>query len=345
MTEDLPDSVVPLAERNRPSVTLRDVAQLAGVSTMTVSRAIHAPQRVTAPLRQRVDEAVKVLGYVPNLMANGLRSSRSYLVTALVPTIVGSLFSEMVRSLTEALEENGYQLMVGQIGYGRTREDELLKAIIGRRPDGIVLAGVLHSPDARTMLVSSGIPVIETWDTTGTPIDMLLRLSHEQIGREVCKHLHAGGRRHLALLNGRDERADLRARGYLAQAAELGLPEPVVYRAVSPTTHAQGRDGLDYLLRVAPRIDGVFYSSDMMATGVLTQARVRGIAVPERLAVIGFGDLDFAATMVPSLTSVHIDGAAIGQMAARMIADCADGTPPAQRIVDIQYAIVERESS
>lgn len=345
MIEDSPDSASSLAERNRPAVTLREVARLAGVSTMTVSRAIHAPHRVTAPLRHRVDEAVRLLGYVPNLMANGLRSSRSYLVTALVPTITGSLFSEMVRSLTEALEENGYQLMVGQIGYGRSREDELLKAIIGRRPDGIVLAGVMHSPEARSMLVSSGIPVVETWDTTGTPIDMLLRLSHEQIGREVCRHLHAAGRRHLALLSGRDERAALRERGYLAQAAEFGLQEPVVYRAASPTTHGQGRDGLDYLLRAAPRVDGIFCSSDMMASGVLTQARVRGLGVPERLAVVGFGDLDFAATVVPSLTSVHIDGAAIGGMAARMIADRADGRVPARRIVDIQFSIVARDST
>jgi len=344
MTDEAPETAWPLADRSRPAVTLREVAQRAGVSTMTVSRAIHAPHRVTAPLRQRVDEAVRVLGYVPNLMANGLRSARSHLVMALVPTITGSLFSEMVRSLTEALESQGYQLMVGQIGYGRSREDELLKAIIGRRPDGIVLAGILHSPEARSMLVSSGIPVVETWDTTDTPIDMLLRLSHEQIGREVCRHLHASGRRHLALLSGRDERAELRERGYLAQAAEFGLQPPVVYRAVSPTTHGQGRDGLDYLLRAAPQVDGIFCSSDLMATGVLTQARVRGIAVPEKLGVVGFGDLDFASTVVPSLTSVHIDGAAIGGMAARMIADCADGRAPARRIVDIQFSIVGRDS-
>jgi LacI family gluconate utilization system Gnt-I transcriptional repressor len=327
------------------SVTLRDVARRAGVSTMTVSRAIHAPDRVSPALRERVDEAVRVLGYVPNLMANGLRSSRSHLVTALVPTISGSLFSDMIRSLTEALEAQGFQLMVGQIGYGRSREDDLLRAIIGRRPDGIVLTGILHSEEGRSMLIASGIPVVETWDTTRTPIDMLLSLSHEQIGRRVCEYLHARGKRRLALLSGRDERAERRGRGFLQAAADLGLDAPAVRWAGSPTTHREGREGLAAVIGGGDAVDGVFCSSDMMAAGVLTEARARGIAVPERLAVVGFGDLDFAASLVPALTTVRIDGGAIGAMAARMIAARADGLLPPQRIVEVEFSIVERGSA
>ncbi len=335
----------PAAERVHASVTLRDVARLAGVSSMTVSRAIHAPDRVSAPLRQRVDDAVRALGYVPNLMANGLRSSRSYLVTALVPTIAGSLFSDMVRSLTEALEARGFQLMVGQIGYGRSREDDLLRAIIGRRPDGIVLTGILHSEEGRGMLISSGIPVVETWDTTPHPIDMLLSLSHEAIGRRVCEFLHGRGKRRLALFSGKDERAERRMRGFLRAASDLGLDAPLLRWMDSPTTHRQGREALAAVFEGDARVDGVFCSSDMMATGVLTEARARGIAVPDRLAVVGFGDLDFAESVAPALTTVRIDGGAIGAMAARMIAARADGQSPPQRIVEVEFSIVERESA
>ncbi len=335
----------PAEEPGRGSVTLREVARLAGVSAMTVSRVLNTPGRVNAETRRRVDEAIRQLGYVPNLAANSLRSSRSHLVTALVPTMTGSLFSGMVRSLTEALEERGFQLMVGQSGYGRSREDDLLRAIIGRRPDGIVLTGIMHSPQGRAMLLSSGIPVVETWDATPDPIDMLLRLSHEQIGRRVCAYLHERGRERLALLSGDDERAERRTAGFIQEAAARGLPGPVVVRVPAPTTHAQGRHGLAELLEADAGIEGVFCSSDMMAAGVITEAQRRGIEVPKRLAVVGFGDLDYAASMLPSVTTVRVDGGAIGSRAAAMIAARANGEPVRERIVDVEFSIVARDSA
>jgi LacI family gluconate utilization system Gnt-I transcriptional repressor len=345
MPASIPAPAASVEEHSRGSITLREVAKAAGVSAMTVSRVLNAPGRVNADTRRRVDEAIRRLGYVPNLAANSLRSSRSYLVTALVPTMTGSLFSGMVRSLTEALEERGFQLMVGQSGYGRSREDDLLRAIIGRRPDGIVLTGIMHSPQGRAMLLSSGIPVVETWDTTPDPIDMLLRLSHEQIGRRVCAYLHDGGRRRLALLSGDDERAERRTAGFLQEAAARGLPEPLIRRVPAPTTHAQGRNGLGELLEAEPTTEGVFCSSDMMAAGVITEARQRGIEVPGRLAVVGFGDLDFAASMLPGVTTVRVDGGAIGTKAAAMIAARASGEPVRERIVDVEFSIVRRDSA
>ena len=203
----------PPSARERPAVTLREVAERAGVSMITVSRAINTPQQVSERTRARVQEAVSAMGYVPNLVAGGLRSARSHVVTALVPTLTGPLFGEMVQSLTDALELRGFQVMAGQVGYAHSREDELLRAIVGRRPDGIVLTGIMHSPEGRRLLAASGIPVVETWDFTDTPIDMLVGLRHEALGAAVCEHLHARGRRRLAVLSGGDERAARRARG------------------------------------------------------------------------------------------------------------------------------------
>lgn len=338
-------STVPPEERGRVSVTLREVAQLAGVSMMTVSRAIHAPRQVSERTQKRVAEAVRTLGYVPNLMANNLRSSRSYLVTALVPTMTGSLFGQMVSSLTAALEERGYQLMVGQSGYAHSREDDLLQAIVGRRPDGIVLTGILHSPEGRRMLTASGIPVVETWDTTDEPIDMLIGLSHDAIGEAVCQYLFDHGKRRLALLCGDDTRAAKRNAGFLRAAARLGLETPRVRVVPSPTTHALGRQGLQTLRADDARIDGVFCSSDMMAAGVITEALAMGLSVPGQLAVVGFGDLEFAGSMSPAMTSVRIDGGGIGTAAASMIAARADGRQVDRKIVDIGFSIVGRDSA
>lgn len=331
--------------RGRSAVTLREVAQLASVSMMSVSRAIHSPHQVSPATLKRVNEAVSALGYVPNLVAGGLRASRSYLVTALVPTTTGPLFGEMVQSLTQALDARGYQVMLGEIGYGRSREDALLRAIVGRRPDGIVLTGVMHSTEGRRMLLASGIPIVETWDFTPTPIDMLVGVSHERLGEEVCGYLFRRGRRRLALISGDDERAERRKSGFFGAAQRLGLPTPVVHFGRSPTTHAQGREGLRRLLADAPGIDGVFCSSDMLALGVLTEARGRGLAVPADLSVVGFGDIDFAATVSPSLTTVRIDGTRIGQTAAHFIVERAERRPVEMPIVDIGFSIVERESA
>jgi LacI family gluconate utilization system Gnt-I transcriptional repressor len=123
---------------------------------------------------------------VPNRLAGGLASTRSRLVAAVVPTISGPVFLETVQALTEALAEQGYQLMLGQSGYAGSREDALLEAIIGRRPDGIVLTGIMHSAEGRRRLLASGIPVVETWDLTPTPIDMLVGFSHVEVGRAVA---------------------------------------------------------------------------------------------------------------------------------------------------------------
>lgn len=335
----------PVAAREKGAVTLRAVAERAGVSMMSVSRAINAPQRVSPATLQRVSDAISQMGYVPNLVAGGLRASRSYLVTALVPTTTGPLFGEMVRSLTEALDARGYQVMLGEIGYARSREDALLRAIVGRRPDGIVLTGVMHSEEGRRMLLASGIPVVETWDFTPTPIDMLVGLSHERLGEAVCRYLHRRGRRRLALISGDDERATRRQQGFARAAAALGLQPPAVYFGRSPTTHAEGRDGMAWLAGRVPDLDGVFCSSDMLALGVLTEARLRGIDVPGQLSVLGFGDIDFAATVSPSLTTVRIDGTRIGQTAARWIADRAEGRATEASVVDIGFSIVERESA
>jgi len=339
------ETTPPTGARERTGVTLRDVAQRAGVSMMSVSRAIRAPHQVSPQTLQRVNEAVAAMGYVPNLVAGGLRASKSYLVTALVPTTTGPLFAEMVQSLTEALDARGYQVMLGEIGYARSREDALLRAIVGRRPDGIVLTGVMHSEEGRRMLLASGIPVVETWDFTATPIDMLVGLSHERLGEAVCAYLHQRGRRRLALISGDDERAARRHSGFLREAQRLGLPSPAAHFGRSPTTHAEGRLGVATLLASDPDIDAVFCSSDMLALGVLTEARVRGIDVPGRLSVVGFGDLAFAATVSPSLTTVRIDGTRIGQTAAQLIVDRAEGHAVAEPVVDIGFSIVQRESA
>jgi LacI family gluconate utilization system Gnt-I transcriptional repressor len=292
-----------------------------------------------------VNEAVARTGYVPNRVAGGLASSRTRLVAALVPTISGLVFLETVQAMTEALEAAGYQMMLGQSGYDAPREDALLDAIIGRRPDGIVVTGVIHSPEARRRLAAAGIPVVETWDLTPTPIDMLVGFSHEKAGAAVAEYLAYRAVRRPAVMAADDYRAGLRRQGFVEAAARRGYSEVPVRTVSTPTTLGQGRQALSELLAAHPDVDAVFCSSDVLAHGALVEAHARGIEVPGRLRVFGFGDLDFAAHTYPALSTVRIDGTAIGRQAARFVIDRAAGTPVPERIVDIGFKLIARASA
>jgi LacI family gluconate utilization system Gnt-I transcriptional repressor len=332
------------ARRGSGRITLADVAKLAGVSAITASRALNTPDHVSPDALQRVREAVERTGYVPNMLAGGLASARSRLVAAVVPTIAGPVFLETIQALTEALAESGYQLMLGQGGYANSREDALLDAIIGRRPDGIVLTGIMHSAEGRRRLLAAGIPTVETWDLTPTPIDMLVGFSHEKVGASVAEYLHARGRSRPAIVTADDPRAGVRRESFIRTAARLGGGDVPVCVVPAPSALGHGRSGLADLLARRPGIDAVFCSSDTLALGVITEAHARGIALPGRLAVIGFGDFAFAADTHPALTTVRINGTGIGRQAARFIIDRAEGRPVPDRVIDIGFSIVQRAS-
>src|SRR5262245_884951 len=333
------------ARRGSGRITLADVAKLAEVSAITASRALNTPDLVSPETLQRVREAVERTGYVPNMLAGGLASARSRLVAAVVPTIAGPVFLETIQALTDALGESGYQLMLGQGGYSNSREDALLDAIIGRRPDGIVLTGIMHSVAGRRRLLAAGIPVVETWDLTPTPIDMLVGFSHEKVGAAVAEYLHARARRRFAIVTADDPRAGVRRESFVQTAARLGCADVPVCVVPAPSALGHGRGGLADLLARPPDVDAVFCSSDTLALGWSTEAHARGISSPRHLAAIGFGDFALAADTHPALTTVRIDGTGIGRQAARFIIDRAEGQPVPNRVIDIGFSIVERASA
>ncbi|WP_235579095.1 LacI family DNA-binding transcriptional regulator [Pseudorhodoferax sp. Leaf274] len=325
--------------------TIQDVARIAGVSAMTVSRALNTPQKVSPDTLERVREAVRRTNFVPNAMASGLRRSRARLVAALLPTMVGPVFQEMVEALDLALHERGYQLMIGQSGYDAAREDELLRAIVQRRPDGVVVTGVVRSEEGRRVLRASGIPVVETWELTATPIDMLVGFSHPAIGAAVVDYLHARGHRHVAMVSAGDPRALTRVTAFTGRAQALGLQTSLTAFTKAPSTMGAGRAGLAELLARAPGVTAVFCSSDMLALGAAVEARERGIAVPGQLAIVGMGDQSFAADAAPPLTTVRIDGTRIGRLAAEMVVARVEGQALDAAVVDIGFSIVERAST
>jgi LacI family gluconate utilization system Gnt-I transcriptional repressor len=331
--------------RGSGGVTLGDVSRVAGVAPITVSRALNTPAAVSPATLQRVQAAVAQTGYVPNLLAGGLASNRSRLVAAVLPSLAGLVFLETISALTEALAEANCQLMLGQSGYADSREDDLIGAIIGRRPEGIVLTGIMHSPEGRRRLAASGIPVVETWDLTDTPIDMVVGFSHAEAGAAVARFLLARGYRRPAVLSADDQRASQRRIGFVRGMREEGIDHLPSCIVPAPSTLGNGRAGLRQILAEDPAIDVIACSSDVLAQGVIAEAQAQGLRVPQRLAVMGFGDMDFARHLHPGLSTVRIDGTAIGRQAARFIIERAEGRVPDTKICDIGFSIVERDSA
>jgi len=332
----------PRASRATGNVTLADVAKIAGVSAITVSRAVNRPELVTPATLAHVREVVERVGYVPNLLAGGLASKRTRLVAALVPSITNSIFVDAVQALTDRLWDAGYQVLLGLSGYPEAREDSLLAAVLSRRPDAIYLTGINRSAETRQRILRARIPVVETWDMTPTPIDTLVGFSHEDIGEAVARHLVAKGHRTFGMLWADDSRALARQRGFLYELRVQGVDDAQVVTVPAPSTLSLGRRGLAQLLERGARPTAVFCSSDLLAHGALEEARSRGLSVPRDLAVVGFGDLEFTSHTTPALSTVRVDRAAIGRQAAELILARIQGAAQAGTVVDVGFEIIDR---
>lgn len=332
--------------RGTGQVTIRDVARIAGVAPITVSRALSSPVQVSDSVLARVREAVATSGYVPNLIAGALSSGQSNLVAALVPSISTLTLHPLLEALGNALETAGCQLLLGQTGYDNARLDGILDTVLGRRPAGIVVTGTLESAHWRDRLRASGVPVVETWDLVDDPVDMLVGFSHADMAAAVVRFLHAGGRRSLAFLGADDTRSHLRSAAFTAAAQALELPAPAVHAVAAPATLRSGREGLAQLLASGmPTVDAIFCNSDLMAMGVLVEAQARGLAIPSQLAVVGCGDLPFSRDVEPALTTVHLDGAAIGDKAAELLMTRMKGQAVEARVWDLGFSITQRAST
>ncbi|MFP3565312.1 LacI family DNA-binding transcriptional regulator [Paraburkholderia sp. SIMBA_030] len=344
---DVPEPAAAPAKRLRggpKGLRITDVAALAGVAPITVSRVFNRPETVAPETLERVRQVVQKLGFVPNRLAGGLSSSRSRLIAAIVPTIAHSLFSETIQVFSETMSRAGYQVLLALSGYSDSSEEALLDAVLSRRPEGVLLTGVAHTESLRERLRNVGMPIVETWDMTETPIDMLVGFSHYQIGVAVAEHFLQRKLRAPGLVSANDDRALARRDGFRERLAQAGIHEIAEVLVSPPSSVAVGKAALPTLMEQAPHLDGVFCGSDLLAIGVLGAARRLGLGVPSQLSICGFGDLEFATETTPQLTTVRVDGTRIGLTAARCLLDRLAGNDRT-KVTDVGFHIVERETT
>jgi LacI family transcriptional regulator, gluconate utilization system Gnt-I transcriptional repressor len=339
------------AQRRRPErVTMSEVAKSAAVSPSTVSLYLRRPEAVSARAASRIAQAIDSLAYVPNRMAGGLAGASSKIVSIIVPSLRSAFFAETVAALQSALAAADLQVLLGHSDYSARQEEALVRAALSWDPTALVLTGLDHSHATRNLLKRSGIPVIEMWELGESPIDMLVGFSHREVGIVAARHLLATGRRRIAFLGARmqeDRRARERAAGFAHVASDGTGHDPIVLNHPGPANAEAGSLLLKRALDAAPDLDGIATSNDLVALGVVFECQRRGIAVPEHLSIIGFGDMSFTASCVPPLTTIRPSGDIIGREVARLILARRNQQPiaPADRIIDTGFQLIERRST
>lgn len=346
MSEPVRDPPIRSASGKNTPVKITDVAAAAGVAPMTVSRVINTPDRVSPETTARVREAINRLGYVPNLIAGGLSSRKSRMVAAIVPTIAHPMFASVVQSFSDSMRHAGYQVTLSICGYEDADDEALFRALLGRRPDALLITGSGYSPAAWQMLIEARIPVVEIWDMSSRPIDMLIGFDHARVGAEVASFLLGKGHDRFAVLTARDSRALTRARGFVEAVTRAGGTVVLDQQIPAPSTIAAGREGLRALLPSLDRRCALFCSSDSMAFGAVVEAEVQGVPVPDHLAVCGFGNFELSAMNEPPITTVSLEGASTGRSAAAFLLRRLAGEGPGDSDrMQVPFRIIERATT
>ncbi len=346
-------SVVSNAPRAR--ITLADVATLAGVTAMTVSRYLREPERVSAATGETIRLAIERLGYMPNKHAGMLAGGSSRIVAAIVPNLSNSIFADSIQGLSEVLQEAGLELLLASSGYAQEREQELLQTVLGWHPCAVVVTGSQHTTTAIKLLTQvrdNGTPVIEIWDQRATRERFIqVGFSHTQVGALMASHLIARGYRDLAYVDSgvsEDVRAHLRAQGFLKAAAKAGVPARLVV-AEQTESMAAGRQALHQLLPLQglARPQAIAFANDHLAAGAWLQAQAQGLAVPQQLGLLGFGNFAISGQLGGGISTVDIPKHAIGQVTGRkLLAEMGLGAAPKTPInTHFKPEVVQRATS
>lgn len=326
--------------------TLDDVAKMAKVSPITVSRVINRPELVSEKTQKKVRSAIRKTGYVPNMLAGALVSQRSRLVIVVVPNLSNRAFVDTVTELGKRLATARYQLLLSQSDLSESHESELIDAILARRPDGIVLTRRLRSEAAREKLVIRGVPVVETWELSDQPIDTVVGFSHEAVGTAMADHIISRGYRRVGLIWSDDDRASRRRQACIAALQHAAVEIVASELESAPVNMGNGRQAMARLLAANVKMDAVICSIDLLAQGVMAEAQAQGLSIPTDIAVMGFGDLEFAAHTHPRLSTVNIDGGRIGLRTAELLLQRLDGSlARGECAEDVGFNLVVREST
>ncbi|MEN1973494.1 LacI family DNA-binding transcriptional regulator [Cellulomonas sp. P4] len=335
----------------RGAVTLQEVARVAGVSPRTVSNVVNGYAHVAPRTREQVQAVVDALGYRANTAARAMRTGRTGLLGLVVPALDQPYFAELARAVVREATGAGFTVVVDQTDGDPDRERELLR----QGPRGAMFDGLVLSPLALTrrdlLEADPGRPVVLLGERTVDTAFDHVHIDNVAAAREATEHLVGLGRRRVAAIGLQTEAQTgrQRAEGLMIALAEAGLPaHPRLLRYVEAYDRASGFAAMTALLDEGQRPDAVFCFNDMLAVGALRACLLRGVRVPQDVALMGFDDVEEVRYLTPALSTVRPDRDEIARVAvARLVAQLErrSAGPPAGQDVTVPHALVLREST
>lgn len=304
---------------------MRDVAKAAGVSPMTVSRALKSDGTVNEKTRTLVQETATRLGYVYDATAQTFRAQRSGFVAFTLPSVNNANFATTHKALTDALAGTDLQLLLGITDYDIQQEERMVRQLLARRPDAVILTGGTHTPETRRLLETISTPVFEVWDIPSDPVEHVIGFSNHDAMEQIVAHLAQSGRRKLGFVGASmttDSRGNERRLGVIDAARKLGLPKITeIDTGPAPATMSKSASAVSERLDVIRNLDALVCVSDPVAFGAIRALEDNGMSVPANLAVTGFGNFEISQMSRPSITTLEVGAAEIGGRIGAAVAE------------------------
>lgn len=311
--------------------TLKDIARDSGSSLATVSRALSNPELVQSQTLEHIRETAARLGYIPNRRAKALAAGHSETIGVVVPTLNSPIFSTTLHEMQRSFAANGFQLLIASHEYDPSSEAAAFSQLIAHGVDGLIIVGARRPQSSWVLLEAAQIPIIQIWE--GRPDHDRITVDNQQAGYMVARYLVDIGHRRFGVICGHllnNDRQSARVEGIREALSQDGLTLARTQISEQPLSISAGRAGCMTLLEMLPRPTAIIGTADLLAIGAMFEAQGRGIVVPDAVSIAGIDNVDVAAHLSPSLTTVDIPASNIGAEAASLMLrrlSEADATP------------------
>ena len=309
-------------------VGVRDVARLAGVSTASVSRVFNSPDAVGHETRRQVEAAVRQLGYIPNSAARALSRQRTNNIGAIVPTIDNAIFASSIQALQQRVGDRGYNLLLSVSGYDPQAEYKQVHSLIMSGVEAVSLLGEHRLPETYELLQRAGIPFVNTYTYRPDAPYPCVGFDNRAASARATRHLIQLGHRRIGMIAGitsTNDRAAARLAGVNDAITDAGLPINKAWFVQRPYAVAEGAASLRKIMATSTPPTAILCGNDILAIGALLEAPALGLQVPTDLSIIGFDDLELAAQIRPSLTTIRVPTRAMSRIAADYLLGTLEG--------------------
>jgi LacI family transcriptional regulator len=323
-------AVVHKASSSGRRSSAKDVARLAGVSTATVSRVINAPEQVDVDTRRLVSDAVAKLRYVPHGAARALRSHRSRMIAAVVPSFGYALYARTTSALQAVFDSKGYSMVLAEHHYDLSQELRITEQLLGRGVDAFVFVGLHHEAALFALLEDYGRPYVLTWGVDPMRQHPSIGFDNRAATFELTRHLVDLGHRRFGLLSAAtdgNDRATERGAGMRAALAVAGLTLDERYVQYGPIDLTAASEMMRRIVEAKNRPTAVVATNDVFAVGAMMACRSLGLAIPDDVSITGVDNTDLGATQTPALTSIRTPIVEVGRAAAEQVIARLEGRP------------------